>query len=406
MESLWGKDTPTRGPQTPLPSRRSARYKDHTTFDEFNDSTLPLTRPESFEFFCFSCSAALPFSWGFLTVLTMGLLKWATTLMSMLPGDQRPPVTAFLSVSLCNGLCNQEVALLSALALALEHGVGLVLPAFVADGRQNLASSLAPVVAGNGVAALKFEHMFDAPRFVAALAAVGVPAITADAAAALGGAHDLETVAEEAWATFAASGARVAVLRGCVLGAAPPALLERHGGALTAALSALVPAHALRKHVERVQAALGGGRYDAVHLRYEKDWAPLCAFWSKRPLSPDPRHCGLLPPTALVEQLEGLGVGREGGADAAVATPVFVAVDELALDDPAPLAALRERFRVVTRREASVGGDLPREVGALVDFHVAFAARTFVGNSYSTFSGLLILARQQAQLPSSWYNVR
>lgn len=337
------------------------------------------------------------------------------------------PQPQFLQFTLCNGLANQELGILAAVALALEHGVGLVLPTLVANGRQNLTQTLAPTLSGEGNAPLEFESVFDAPRFVAAAAAHGVRIISSkEAAVAQGAATTAYALARDAsgdeWAAWRASGAPIALQSGCALGSASPDLIQRHRAAIEGVLSALAPAAAIATYVALVQATLRAEResghaaflpYDAVHLRYERDWSPLCEFWRNRPLSPDVRNCGLLSAEELIRRLEAVGVGSAGA-------PVFVAVEEGALDDPSLLVALRSRFRIVTRREvAGIPQDLPREVGALVDLHVSLGAARWSGNSFSTFSGLIILARQLQQLApvqptdkllystnvTTWYNV-
>jgi len=232
-------------------------------------------------------------------------------------------------------------------------------------------------------------------RVVPRDAAPAAPALAVDAART-----DMDAVL----AFLAAAPAGAAVDIGCGLGAAHPQLLLKQRRAALAAVAGLVPSDEFAALVARAVAALGpvGAPFDAVHLRVETDWPGLCAFWRAREKSPDAAFCGDdVDADALVTRLSAAGVGGPPGAP----HRVYVAVDTAALDarGRAVLDALRKRFDVALRADALPGDALPRELGALVDFHVALGAETFVGNSYSTFSGLLILRRRAEGKGAEWW---
>ncbi|KAI7840394.1 hypothetical protein COHA_005895 [Chlorella ohadii] len=66
-------------------------------------------------------------------------------------------------------------------------------------------------------------------------------------------------------------------------------------------------------------------------------------------------------------------------------------------------------YTVVRRDELFREGDappsLPRELSALVDYHLALRARQFIGNSVSSFSAMLILERRHAGRFAAYYNM-
>lgn len=198
-------------------------------------------------------------------------------------------------------------------------------------------------------------------------------------------------------------------------------------------LAALAPSESRAAVVEALGAALArpGAApprdpaapfvFDALHLRYETDWVAHCAKWSSIPDGVVRDNCGLLPAAALIAKLKAQGLGLGG-------VPVYVAVWQQSLSPNSRhlLRLLRSEFTVITREEllpavkmpgdcgaVDAGGSgsgsgalLCREEAALLDFFLCRRARTFVGNSVSTFSALLIMERR-ALVPnsvSSWYN--
>jgi len=200
---------------------------------------------------------------------------------------------------------------------------------------------------------------------------------------------------------LAAAPAGSTVYIGCGLGAAHPQLLIHRKAVALAALAGLQPAPRFAHLIAKATAALAlKGAYDVVHLRVENDWPALCDFWRSRPRSPDAAFCGDdVPPPEIVARLEAAGVGGDG------ARRVFVAVDTDALDGRgwAVVNALRARFAVALRADV-LADALPRELGALVDYHLSIKAHTWVGNSYSTFSGLIILQRRLEGRAAAWWN--
>jgi hypothetical protein len=308
-----------------------------------------------------------------------------------------PQAQGYFRFMVCNGLTNQRQAILEAALLAKDLGLGLVLPRLVSNGMQDLRTGLQPVIVldAKEKGGLPFGELFDEGLFTRVMAEQGVPIVPEEATEALG---PLFSYPGGRWpaAAFRASGAR-SVATGCSLFASvgfTPHLALKYEAFVHALLGALQPAPRLRALVRRVQAHLGnlsadGGRYDAMHLRYERDWWPLCDYWKAHPyVSPDPANCGLWKPTDLVQMLR-----RDFHLGA---RPLYLAIDEAAVDDPELLPLMRASFPAgALTRDAILGGaPLPRELGAQVDFHVSLEATVWVGNGYSTFSGFLVLQRQ------------
>jgi hypothetical protein len=335
---------------------------------------------------------------------------WFLLGLSLLPPSLALP-TPYYSFFVCNGLSNQRQCILESALLARNLSLGLRLPRVVRNGIQDLRQGIRPVLAvdaseGGG---LPFSALFDEARFTAVLREWGVPPV-AEAEVAEGPPPFEYPGGSFPLANYATSGL-TSVATGCALfTSVGHRLAQTHEGFARAVLRGLAPAPPLAALADAVRAALapGGAPYDALHLRYEKDWWHLCQLWREKPNSPDPRFCGLWEPAALVPLLrDNMGLGGR---------PLFVAVDEDAVEDRALLPRLRAAFPTLrTRRDLlPVGASPPlsRELGASVDYALCVGAALFVGNGYSTFSEFVILERQIAAgprrgllaLPSRWYN--
>lgn len=322
-----------------------------------------------------------------------------------LRGDDANNGGRLLRFHVCNGLANQQLAVTHAAALAAQAGYTLELPELLNNGRQDLTTSVAPILPSED-SRLPFAFVYDEAHFAESLSFAGVDVVPASR---VGTSLELPAARTEIGVVLrelAAAPAGSVVDIGCGLGAAHPELLHRHARVALAALDGLQPSSHFTDTVDRARAALApaGQPYDAVHLRVESDWAGLCYFWRARPHSPDSKFCGDdITPEEMVARLEAAGVGGRRNAS----HPVFVAVDADALDarGAAVLAAVRAHFKVKTRADLLPRDfALPRELGALVDFHISMGAQTWVGNSYSTFSGLLILQRWRLGMTALWYN--
>jgi len=322
------------------------------------------------------------------------------------------PHAPLLSFTACNGLANQRLSLVYGLVLARLTGRAALLPDLVADGTQDAAVGYPTVVPARG-AALPFEGFYDLAALRAAAAKHGVRVFGARAAhplpaplpVPLGG--RIGAAFEGALLRDYAAVQHVAL--DCPLWGVGAATLAAHEAFVLDVLAALVPAPARAAAVDALVARLGavgcggGARacaFDALHLRYEDDWLRHCDAWTSIRDGVTRDNCGVLSPLALVAKLATQGVGA-GGA------PLFVAVQEGQLRDPALLAALRRAFNVVTKAQLQPPGAaaaLSREEAALLDYFVCLRARTFVGNSVSSFSALLIAERRAAGAVATWYN--
>jgi hypothetical protein len=284
---------------------------------------------------------------------------------------------------------------LEAALLAKELGLGLVLPRLVSNGRQDLRTGTKPVIVFDEKekGGLPFGEIFDEALFSRVMGEQGVP-IVSEAEAVTMGPEFTYPGAKFPMANYRASGARN-IATGCALFASvgwTPHLAIKYEAYAHALLEALQPSPVLRGYVDKVKAVLTkaspDGAYDAMHLRYERDWWPMCDYWKAHPyVSPDPAHCGLWQPADLVSMLHrDFHLGQQ---------PLYLAVDEEAVDDPSLLPLMRQSFPLgALTRDGILGTKLPREIGAQVDYHVCMDASVFVGNGYSTFSGFLVLQRQ------------
>ena len=152
--------------------------------------------------------------------------------------------------------------------------------------------------------------------------------------------------------------------------------------------------------INRLHKYKGGGKgYNAVHLRIEADWIEHCKVWTSK------QNTNCLTNTwnlHNVLQVEGVSKdmplyisGEFFSSTIAEATrlkPLANMYDLVTKDMLLPDKLTSNMTSVLTSR---------REMLAAVEYAVCLAANTFVGNSVSSFTGHLLLARQMSNaLPS------
>ena len=313
-----------------------------------------------------------------------------------------------LAFQTCNGFANQRLALLYGFVLAKVSDRAVFLPDLVADGTQMLEGD-APVYVNRlatGPDARAFSHFFRVTPLVEALARHGVQVVSAEAAATSAKwlrrnlSLSSEAFAERYVLRFSGE-PHVAV--SCPLWSVSLVAMEAHEPLLLDVLAALKPASERAELIDDIadkltQSAVGGG-YQALHLRYEEDWYRHCKEWTAIHDGVIRDNCGLLGASALVAKLRSFKIQRD--------VPLYVAVQKKQLRDASVLDALREAFTVVTKEDVlplEILEPLSREEAAMLDYYVCLRARTFVGNSVSSFSAMLILERRSVGAVATWYN--
>ena len=143
----------------------------------------------------------------------------------------------------------------------------------------------------------------------------------------------------------------------------------------------------------------GASRFNYLHLRIERDWVQHCKRWTAIPDGQVRDNC-LNNTDYIATMLDLFGLRKE--------VPLYVASDWEEVDAHAkPLRQLVESgFPLITSLnfDAELHAGLGREGRALVEYYVAFNAHRFIGNSVSTFSGLLMLERRHRGQWAAYYN--
>eukprot|EP00252_Welwitschia_mirabilis_P019404 TRINITY_DN4475_c0_g1_i1.p1 TRINITY_DN4475_c0_g1~~TRINITY_DN4475_c0_g1_i1.p1 ORF type:complete len:425 (-),score=18.09 TRINITY_DN4475_c0_g1_i1:631-1905(-) len=152
---------------------------------------------------------------------------------------------------------------------------------------------------------------------------------------------------------------------------------------LTAEVSRVV--NALRSKSE------GTKTYVAVHMRIEKDWIIHCKNLESRAVSRDGKRLSICANKTQIISRVSLIPG--------IQTPivVYVAVAEDLLEENSVLDGWGEGFFAVEKKALGVAqnvyGKYPYLIQSAIDFEVCLQSDVFVGNSYSTFSSLIVLHR-------------
>lgn len=130
--------------------------------------------------------------------------------------------------------------------------------------------------------------------------------------------------------------------------------------------------------------------YVAVHMRVEKDWMIHCKNLERK--SNINQIC-----SSKEEIMERVGniVGLE------TPTLVYLAVADILLEDSSILSGWRDGLIPLEKKKLGVDGvykKYPYLIQSAIDYEVCFRADVFVGNTFSTFSSLVVLGRTQKML--------
>ncbi|XP_019051414.1 PREDICTED: uncharacterized protein LOC104586520 isoform X2 [Nelumbo nucifera] len=128
----------------------------------------------------------------------------------------------------------------------------------------------------------------------------------------------------------------------------------------------------------------------AVHMRIEKDWMIHCKKLEQR--SNTSQICSSK--EEIVER-----VGHIGGLG--YHTVVYVAVADSLLEDPSILSGWKEGLLPFEKKKLGVWDiykKYPYLIKSAIDYEVCLRADAFVGNSFSTFSNLIVLERTQRMI--------
>ncbi|GAB4815901.1 hypothetical protein N2152v2_002947 [Parachlorella kessleri] len=296
----------------------------------------------------------------------------------------------WLSFSVCNGLTNQRIAILSAVLLAAESRRTLLLPRLLVNGTQSSNE-----VNEKNAPSCAFEDIMNPQKFKASLAAQNVtvdmptfstPAVTARVDLSRGATlkllRDVDSE-EHVWLT-------------CPLLRVPPSLFLKHEPLVWAALEGMQPADDLKAVVatleQKIKALSPRQAFNVLHLRVERDWLKQCPGLQDR--------FACLNNTATVgAQLLQLKIDPQ--------LPLLLVLDRENLDTDMYQAAVSSlkahRFRPYVLRELADKG-YSREQAAMLSYHLGLGAHQFVGNAVSTFSALLIMERAHSGKFAAYYN--
>ncbi|XP_030465845.1 O-fucosyltransferase 23 [Syzygium oleosum] len=130
--------------------------------------------------------------------------------------------------------------------------------------------------------------------------------------------------------------------------------------------------------------------YVAVHMRIEKDWMIHCKKLEQR-LNVSQICSSKAEITERVGNILGLKTP----------TVVYLAVADVLLEDSSILSGWKEGLLPFEKKKLGVDGiyeKYPYLIKSAIDYEVCLRADVFVGNSYSTFSSLIVLERTQKMM--------
>ncbi|GAB4820891.1 hypothetical protein N2152v2_007937 [Parachlorella kessleri] len=298
----------------------------------------------------------------------------------------------WLSFSVCNGLTNQRIALLSAALLAVETQRTLLLPRLLVNGTQVRDSEVNEWNAPS----CGFEEIMDAQAFADALDKVGLtvekpgfetPAPAARLDLAKGNVlEQLESVDQQEH-----------IYVTCPLLRVPPGMFLQYEALVWAALEGMRPAEPLRRAADQVEAKLReqakAEAYNVLHLRLGHDWTENC-----HELKALGKPCH--DKTYMVgTQLRRAGVRQD--------LPLLLVLDRDALQLSQYQNAVRslkdKGYHPFVLKDLA-GAHFTREQAAMVSYYLGQRADQFVGNAMSTFSALLIMERLHTGRFAAYYN--
>ena len=327
----------------------------------------------------------------------------------------RVPARKLLFFDTCGGFTNQRIAIVMGLLIADASGRAAVLPEFLnangvqraADGYKESSEHLIP-----------FDRFYDPEATADALRQLGLQVATREeveqAETSEGREIELHTkLKQEPMFRYKQqlSGDEQVARLDCpffaVAKLTPGSQFERQYFSIDQALVPSTDVAASVKHTldalrERSLARGAGGAFNALHVRAESDWIDHCKVWETHDGDNPRDNCN-----TNIDKLEQV-FAIEG---VPTAPPLFVAGELYAssLDQTQALTPLRRgtaavdqsaRYDLFTKDMASplsYSYSSGRDLLAAVDYHICMRARTFAGNSVSSFTAHLLLWRAYAQ---------
>ncbi|PON62033.1 GDP-fucose protein O-fucosyltransferase [Trema orientale] len=134
--------------------------------------------------------------------------------------------------------------------------------------------------------------------------------------------------------------------------------------------------------------------YVAVHMRIEKDWMIHCKNRERK-----------MNITQICSSKEEIMERVSNIFGLKIPTVVYLAVADELLEGSSILFGWRENLLPFEKKKLGVDGiykKYPYLIQSAIDYEVCLRADVFVGNSFSTFSGLIVLERTQKMLRSGF----
>lgn len=301
------------------------------------------------------------------------------------------PHARYLAFDVCNGFANQRIAIVTATLLAKRSGRILVIPSFLgAEGEQPHSLRQIRPTKDSSVA---FSAVYDTAAFKAACFGHGVLAF--DQADLLGIPAPIYVHPSKLAQSPSVFHHIQDVHVGCPVLTAPAQLfLKLEPVFWTLITTGLRPSDTIRDLVVKRQSMLGP-HANFLHLRIEDDWVQFCKHWTQIADGVTRDNCLELDGKQIASRLATLGVSTRA--------PLYVA-SHWARVLPGMWNAIRADLKRSGHQVLTFKCELQREMCAAIDYYSALSVPQFVGNSVSTFSGLLIIERRHLGRHASYYN--
>uniref|UniRef100_A0A7S0Q5S7 O-fucosyltransferase family protein n=1 Tax=Coccolithus braarudii TaxID=221442 RepID=A0A7S0Q5S7_9EUKA len=320
---------------------------------------------------------------------------------------------ALISFSVCGGLLNQRLAMIDALMIGHLLDATVLLPSLNLNGRQTgaqyseEASQVAPFTAFFDFAATS-AALLPLVRVVPNNSQTAQVGKIRQVSGRLHPAHWYENLLDAAaidssmpWIPGYRRMPQQQLRFGCTFAGLDKRDNESMQQLFWKIDAALMPATQIQdaagetiKELRARSERLGGhGRFNALHLRVEEDWVEHCARWESRSSQPPRDNC-MTNTDALHSVFAIEGVEEE--------QPLYVATEESGVQlrktrGLANLANYKLESKSTLWKNEEQGNWLRahRELGAFHDLLVCRSADRFIGNSVSTFSAYLEMARER-----------
>eukprot|EP01026_Neomeris_dumetosa_P027887 TRINITY_DN22636_c0_g1_i1.p1 TRINITY_DN22636_c0_g1~~TRINITY_DN22636_c0_g1_i1.p1 ORF type:complete len:549 (+),score=41.53 TRINITY_DN22636_c0_g1_i1:37-1647(+) len=310
----------------------------------------------------------------------------------------------------CNGFANQRISILYAVLIAMTLDKTLVLPRLPLDGTQEEDAVFVDGTNGNSE---RFSLVYDLDQFKAGLQSLDIQVWEIDE---VPGAQfydakcdglDLNACTQKL--LDETQNSKLPIVFGCTF---PTDLITKtfllqNERQVKLILKHLNPAtkyaHLIEDLISKIKTRGKDGKFNLVHARAERDWVDHCKTWEHIPDGVVRDNC--MNNTESIGQQLSLKKVDSG-------IPLYVAIQS-SQAEPRLLQRIIQNIKFYGYRHTLLKEDiaqdqamwnLPREIGALVDFYVAMQAEKFIGNSVSSFSALILLERQFQDKWSSYYN--